>query len=58
MIWRDWLLLVVTCAGLVALLEIVARTFQFGEDQRGWIDVVGSCVAILLFAAWRRWRGE
>jgi hypothetical protein len=58
MTWRDWFLMVVACLGIVVVLEIITRTFELGGNQRGWLDVIGTGVVILMFAAWKRWRGE
>ena len=58
MTWRDWFLMVAACLGIVVILEIITRTFELGGIQRGWLDVIGIGVVILMFAAWKRWRGE
>jgi hypothetical protein len=56
MTWRDWFLLVVACLGIVVVLEIIARTFELGGNQRGRHHVIGTGVVILMFSAWKRWR--
>ena len=29
-----------------------------GENQKGWLDIVGICVVLLLVSTWQRWRRE
>ena len=46
MTWRDWFLMVAACLGVVVVITIIARTFELGGNQRGWLDVIGIGVVI------------
>jgi hypothetical protein len=56
--WRDFVWLMVAFVGTLAVLEAITRIFAFAEDQRQWFDLAATCVVVLLFVAWSRWRGE
>jgi hypothetical protein len=50
-------LLVVPCIGIMVVSEVISTTFEFGENQKGWLDIVGICMVLLLVSNWQRWRG-
>ena len=51
-------LLLVPCVGIMVVSEVISTTFEFGENQKGSLDIVGICVVLLLVSNWQRWRGE
>jgi hypothetical protein len=51
-------LLLVPCVGIMVVSEVISTTFDFGENQKGWLDIMGICVVLLLVSNWQRWRGE
>jgi hypothetical protein len=50
--------LLAPCIGIMVVSEVISTTFEFGENQKGRLDIVGICVVLLLVSYWQRWRGE
>lgn len=50
--------LLVPCVGIMVVSDVISTTFEFGENQTGWLDIVGICVVLLLVSTRQRWRGE
>jgi hypothetical protein len=50
--------LLVPCVGIMVVSEVISTTLSFGENQSGWLDIVGGCAVLLLVSNWQRWRGK
>jgi hypothetical protein len=48
-------LVVVLIAGL---LGVIWSAFDIEGVQAQWLEVVGMCAVVLVFVAWRWWRGD
>jgi hypothetical protein len=48
--------LLAPCVGIMVVSDVISTTFEFGENQKGWLDILGICVVLLLVSNWQRWR--